>query len=66
MTTQIDAARKVGAQIVAYTDGYRNAFVLKHRFAHRDAPELTKTLRAVRERGTIDLRYWRAAGKWER
>jgi len=64
-TLNIDGARKVGAQICAYTfTGGR--FVLKHRFAHRDCPKLGETLRAVRERGQIDMKYWRVANPGER
>jgi hypothetical protein len=63
-TIKIDGARKVGAMIHAYTrTGGR--FILKHRFAYRDCPELGNTLRAIRDRGVIDMRYWRVAGRGE-
>lgn len=63
-TIQIDGARKVGNTITAYTfTGGR--YILKHRFAHRDCPVLGKTLRAIRERGTIDMTFWRVARKGE-
>lgn len=63
-TMRIDGARKVGAMICAYTrTGGR--FMLNHRFPHRDHPSLGKTLRAIREKGEIDMRYWRVARKGE-
>lgn len=65
MIMKIDGARKVGAQICAYTIKDGGRFILKHRFAHRDAPELGRTLRAVRERGEINMAYWRPARKGE-
>lgn len=65
MIVKIDGARKVGAQICAYTIKDGGRFILRHRFAHRDAPELGRTLRAVRERGEINMMYWRPARKGE-
>lgn len=60
-TIKIDGARKVGATVCAYIRGNGARYVLNHRFPHRDHPSLGKTLRAVREKGEIDLRFWRAA-----
>jgi hypothetical protein len=61
---KIDGARKVGNTITAYTFA-GGRFILKHRFAHRDCPKLGQTLRAIRERGVIDMAYWRVARKGE-
>ena len=65
MILKIDGARKVGAQICAYTIKDGGLYILMHRFPHRDHPSLGDTLRAVRERGEINMAYWRPARKGE-
>jgi len=61
----IELARKVpGAKIAAYdADGY--AYILNHRFAHRDDIKLIETLAKIRAAKVIDLRYWHKARKGE-
>ena len=63
---KIDGARKVGANICAYVIATGERYALNHKFSHRDAPELHSTLRAVRDRGIINLKHWHVASKWER
>jgi hypothetical protein len=62
---QIDGAKKIpGAKICAYTrSGGR--WVLRHKFPSRDCKQLFDTLAAIREKGQIDLAYWRAPYKGE-
>ena len=65
MNLRIDGARKVGKQICAYTYADGGRYILKHNFPHRDCAELVKTLRAIREKGEINMTYWRPARKYE-
>jgi hypothetical protein len=62
----VEMIRKVpGAKIACYDPAGQVDYVLNHRFAHRDAPELFRTLARIEAAGQIDTNHWHVARRGE-